>query len=865
MRPCPARDELERSLAWQPSPAGQDALAAHLRTCPVCQGQADTTPNTEILNPRPPEPGPPDPRGAEPVPESGCQTSDLAAQEVPTVRMWAPDLAPRPGERPVQAAPGFGRDLSFPDFPFPAGYVPRVEGYDILGEIGRGGMGVVYKARQVSLNRLVALKMIRAGELAEPDALARFRAEAQAIAALQHPNIVQVYEVGESDGRPYFSLEYVAGGNLAQAIAGRPQPPEAAAELVEALAGAIHFAHSQGVVHRDLKPANILLQKTEDRGQRTEEPGASPSSVLCPLSSGIPKVADFGLAKSTAAAADTPGDRPTGRGLIVGTPQYMAPEQATSGPAAVGPAVDVYALGAILYELLTGRPPFQGASAMDTLLHVRFLEPIAPRVWQTKLPRDLETICLKCLQKEPHKRYASAAALADDLRRFRRGEPITARPAGTAERAWRWARRYPETVALSALLLLAGVLGLAVLEWQRAQSESARRQAEQARDAALRAQARADGQLALAEAEIYRARIAQAHLHLQAGRADRAAALLGHCRPGGDRPDPRHWEWHYLSRCCRTGEANPRVLSDGPDAIMRVLGFRADGTLAVACGDRPAVQVGDAGAGTLRSDRALADAAADRTGGAAVSRDGRHVAAPDAAGTARVWDVDTGTVVAALPAADPRPVTALAFGPVGRLLATADGGPSAGRLRVWDWSAGRVVWEARTGEPVACLEFSPDGRTLAVGGGRVLELRDAATGAVRSDLAAELTGGVMALAFSPDGRLLAAVVDGEIGVWDVAAGVQSERLPVVGRLGGVAFSPDGQRLAAAGSDAVLLWDVAAGQPVLELPVPAGRRVDAGDIRPRVAFSPDGRRIAASTGAGVAVWDATPVDEGSKVP
>src|SRR5262245_4003610 len=247
---------------------------------------------------------------------------------------------------------------------------PAVPGYDILGELGRGGMGVVYKARQVGLNRLVALKMVLAGGYAGPEALARFRSEAEAIAALQHPNIVQIHEVGESGGLPYFSLEYCPGGSLAQKLDGTPLPPKQAAELVETLARAMHAAHQAGVVHRDLKPANVLL-----------------------AADGTPKVTDFGLAKRL----DT-GDGPTKSGAVMGTPSYMAPEQAADGKA-VGPAADVYALGAILYELLTGRPPFRAATSLDTILQVVSEDPVPPSRLNAQAPRDLETACLKCLEK----------------------------------------------------------------------------------------------------------------------------------------------------------------------------------------------------------------------------------------------------------------------------------------------------------------------------------------------------------------------------------------------------------------------------------------------------------------------------------
>ena len=276
--------------------------------------------------------------------------------------------------------------------------LPDVAGFDILEVIGHGGMGVVYKARQMRLNRLVALKMVLAGVNASPQDLARFRSEAEAVAQLQHPGIVQIFEIGEQEGCPYLSLEYVGGGSLAQHLDGTPVAPRQAAELVLALARAVQHAHERGIVHRDLKPANVLL--TAD---------------------GAPKITDFGLAKSKTAQQTH-----TMTGAILGSPSYMAPEQAAGHSEQIGPATDVYALGAILYEMLAGRPPFKGASLLETIEQVREHDPAPPRSLQPKVPRDLETICLKCLEKSPQRRYESAAALAADLHAFLHEEPISA-------------------------------------------------------------------------------------------------------------------------------------------------------------------------------------------------------------------------------------------------------------------------------------------------------------------------------------------------------------------------------------------------------------------------------------------------------
>lgn len=333
----------------------------------------------------------------------------------------------------------------------------RPLGYELHALIDQGGMGVVYKATQTELRRTVALKMI-AGIHAGPKQLARFRAEAEAVARLHHPNVVQIYDVGEVDGHSYFSMEYVAGGTLAHKLEAGPLAPASAAELVEVLARAVHHAHARGVVHRDLKPANILLGK--DEGRRTkDEPQADSSSgssfVLHP-SSLTPKLTDFGLAKRLGADIGH-----TATGEVIGTPTYMAPEQALGETAVIGPHTDVWALGAILYECLTGRPPFRGGSLLETLRQVISDEPFPLRGVQPAVPYDLRAICLKCLEKKPSHRYASAADLADDLRRFADGRPILARPLSPPRRALKWARRHPLRAAVVVLtaLVVAGAAG----------------------------------------------------------------------------------------------------------------------------------------------------------------------------------------------------------------------------------------------------------------------------------------------------------------------------------------------------------------------------------------------------------------------
>jgi serine/threonine protein kinase len=434
----------------------------------------------------------------------------------------------------------------------------RIGDYEILERVGRGGMGVVYRARHVTLHRIVALKMLLGGEFADRDERLRFRAEAEAVGRLSHPHIVQLFDIGEYDAgaglpRPYFTLEFVDGGSLAARLAGRPQPSGQAAAWLEALAHAVHYAHQHGIVHRDLKPSNVLL--TGD---------------------GQPKVCDFGVAKHLEGS-----DVQTRSGTLVGTAEYMAPEQA-EGKAEVGPAADIYALGALLYTMLTGRPPFQGASTLDTLDQVRTLEPVAPRRLQPTLPRDLETICLKCLAKEPQKRYASALALAEDVRRFLTGQPVLARPVSPLERAWKWARRRPALAALLVLSTLLAVIGFpsVTLLWLHADRE--RQAKEEQSRIALAAQDEA-------ETALYFSRIALAERDYFANNVAGTHALLALCSPQEGRPHRRGWEWYYLQHLCHAY----RLSLDGQPGYVQGVAFSPDGKLLATAAGVPGMGIGD--------------------------------------------------------------------------------------------------------------------------------------------------------------------------------------------------------------------------------------------------------------------------------
>jgi WD40 repeat protein len=725
------------------------------------------------------------------------------------------------GARPVPPAPS----------PEPAGGWPTVAGYAILGELGRGGMGVVYKARQLSLKRLVALKMVLAGPHAGPADLVRLRTEAEAVARLQHPNIVQIYEVGQQDGRPFLSLEFVDGGSLARALTGTPLPARRAAQLVETLARAVHAAHQRDIIHRDLKPGNVLL-----------------------TSDGQPKITDFGLAKQLDA-----GTGQTQSGAIMGTPSYMAPEQAGGKSKDIGPAADTYALGAILYELLTGRPPFMAETTIDTVFLVITQEPVPPRQLQPKVPLDLDTICLKCLEKEPRKRYASAAALADDLGRFLDGEPISARPISYWGRTLKWIQRRPAVAGMLALLLLIAGAAFALVTWKWQDAEAARREANAETAAAIRAkQATGDAlklvkekeQLAQAardraEASVYFNHLTQADLEWRNKNAVRAEQILDECRL-----DLRRWEWHYLKRLVQGG----KVISLPQPAAALGVAFGPGGRRLACAGADQTIRIWDLARGKVV--RTLSGHAGAITA-VAFSPDGKWLASASADQTLKLWDPDAGTELRTFRGHSDI-VTCLAFRPDGRRLVS---GSRDFTVMVWDTTTAKELHTLGPGghaDRITAVAFSPDGKRIAsASDDRTAKVWDAEGGKAPLTFR-EHQREVEAVAFSPDNRHVASVgQDGKVKLWDAATGEVVFSLR--GSRGFLTFSPDGQRLAAAAGGIIRLLDAGAGQEALALPGPAGGRVQS------LAFSPDGLRLAASwnglAGPGeVRVWDATPTPE-----
>jgi WD40 repeat protein/tRNA A-37 threonylcarbamoyl transferase component Bud32 len=697
-------------------------------------------------------------------------------------------------------------------------------------------MGVVYKALDLRLKRVVALKMILNGTASSQADTTRFLNEAETIARLQHPNLVQIYDVGVYEGRPYFALEFVDGPNLGVYLHGEPLSPREAAELVQTLAHAVHAVHSRGIVHRDLKPANILLQsettintkqgtaedighaeKKEQEARLIPNQGESGNSSSASRDSHLfrgfyPKLTDFGLAKKL---DSTTGQTATGD--ILGTPLYMAPEQAAGKTREIGTPVDIYALGTILYELLTGKPPFWGETGWEVVQQVISAEAVPPSRRQGKVPRDLETICLKCLEKEPRKRYASADALAEDLRRFLAGEPILARPVGPMQRLIKWGRRRPALASLALVSVLAtvalGVGGvLHNLELQAALKEAHDR-GEEGRQRLVR---------------LHVARGVQ-----QMDQGDWLGALVWLTEALRlDQGEPAREELHRLRLGALLSQC-PNLAAlwfhDGP---VQHACFSADGGRTLTVSDDGTARVWDVQTGhpatpPLRHTAALVYGE--------FSRDGRRVVTMTATGDAQVWDAKSGKAITPVLSHGTRGTLA-AFSPDGEALATLS---HDNVVRLWDAGTGKPLQvtfvHAKT---VHWFVFSPDGTHLASacqdGAAHLWDLKNG------KETVAPLQHGspVRKVAFSPDGRRVLTVgADCKVRQWDATRGTElCQPLKHFQNVNHAAFSPDGRWIVTASDDKrARLWNAGTGElrgPTLKHPAD----VNIG------SFSPDGRWV-----------------------
>lgn len=694
--------------------------------------------------------------------------------------------------------------------------------YELMEEIARGGMGVVYKARQVSLNRIVALKMILAGDFSTPAMIERFQTEAEAAARLEHPNIVPIYEIGTHDGHRYFSMRFLEGGTLTQALTRQKLTPRIAAELMVKVVRAVHHAHQRGILHRDLKPGNILLD-----------------------AAGEPHVADFGLAKLLEHDSAL-----TQSAAVMGTPAYMAPEQAEGRTKEATTAVDIYSLGAIFYELLTGRPPFTGASPLDVLMQVREREPASPQALKPELDRDVAVISLKCLEKRPDRRYGSAEALAEDLERWLAREPIHARRSTAAERAWMWAKRKPAIASLAALLVVSIGLGLPALIWQWKSAVSHSLVALDQTKIAKTATARAEREKEEARHLLY---IANMNLAQQAWEGNNMGRLRQLLEETQTHP-LRGFEWYYWRRQTNLAQ----LTLGGREARVLSVAYSPDGRRIATTSIDKTATVWETATGrktlTLRGHNSNVTSVD-------FSPDGRRIVTGSFDNTARVWDAATGHELFAVEA--PGFITSVAFSPDGQRILTGN------RLAL-DWLRTPVkpgvtlkMWEAGTGRElfalgdqasgVATVAFSPDGQRFASGGlDGVLCVRESATGRellTVNSYSSKLTS----TAFSPDNQRVATTSDEDqtIKIWEVSSG--RALLAFTGHSRGITavdFSKDGLRIATGSRDhSAKVWDAATGRELLTLK-------GHGDEILAVAFSPDGQQVVTGSSDRTAkVWDA----------